>query len=364
MTVSTSFTARGVGTILTVRAGSQFSYDLSGTFVATMVLEKQERNRGEWRTVISATTTASGTLVAEEPGKDHATYRWRCALYTSGTAVTAITELTSDAAVALHDSEGATLLSESEDGLEVPLGKVLTAQDASLTDPKLRRRVINVSGSTIGVDKLVAITGLDATSGRPTIVLADADVAAHDDVWVTTAEILTTAEGTVTKGPTLSAANLNTNSASAAGDPVYLSTTAGGFAHTAPTGATARVQPAGFVVVKSATVGQILWLVSPLRSVGTNELQAASVTRTRLASGFAKVSVVTGEDETTTHQITVTGMAVGDEVVAVLVLTTAASIATLAAHAGTLTAAADKITPGTEVDNTGNQYLVFWTDLT
>lgn len=78
--------------------------------------------------------------------------------------------------------------------------------------------------------------------------------------------------------------------------------------------------------------------------------------------GLAKVSVVAGEDETSTHQITVTGMTASDTVTAVLVLTTAASIATLAAHAGTLTAAAGKITPGTEVNNTNNQYIVFWTD--
>lgn len=80
------------------------------------------------------------------------------------------------------------------------------------------------------------------------------------------------------------------------------------------------------------------------------------------AARTLKVSVVDGEDETTTHQITVTGMVAADTVVAVLVLTTKASIATAAAHAGTLTAAAGKITPGTEVNNTGNQYLVFWID--
>lgn len=78
--------------------------------------------------------------------------------------------------------------------------------------------------------------------------------------------------------------------------------------------------------------------------------------------GLPKVSVVAGEDETSTNQITVTGMTADDTVIAVLVLTTAASIATLAAHAGTLTAASGKITPGTKVNNTNNQYLIFWQD--
>lgn len=82
------------------------------------------------------------------------------------------------------------------------------------------------------------------------------------------------------------------------------------------------------------------------------------------ATGVLRFSLVVGEDETSTHQITVSGMAVGDEVVSVLVYATAASIATAAAHAGTFTAAAGKITPGTEVNNTNNQYLVIWNDRT
>lgn len=95
---------------------------------------------------------------------------------------------------------------------------------------------------------------------------------------------------------------------------------------------------------------------------------AAVVTHSALntaigAHGLPKVSVVAGEDEATTHQITVTGMAAGDIVTSVLVLTTAASIATLAAHTGTFTAAANKITPSVEVNNTNNQYLVFWIDV-
>lgn len=92
--------------------------------------------------------------------------------------------------------------------------------------------------------------------------------------------------------------------------------------------------------------------------------QAGTIAKTDLAGGFSRVSVVDGEDETSTHQITCTDMEAGDEVVAVLVLTTKASIATLAAHAGTLTAGAGLITPGTEVDNTSNQYVIFWNDLT
>ena len=109
-------------------------------------------------------------------------------------------------------------------------------------------------------------------------------------------------------------------------------------------------------------------------TVGENNLAAGAVTAAKIGAGavsganlataFLKVTVQAGENETSTNQITCNGMAVGDEVVAVLVLTTAASIATLAAHAGTFTAAAGKITPGTKVDNTNNQYVILWIDKT
>lgn len=186
-------------------------------------------------------------------------------------------------------------------GSDLDVSGAITATDLAVS-------VINKTGSSIGADKLVTISGLDATSGKPKIVLADTDVAAHDDVYVTTAAIANDAEGTVYKGA-LSAANLNTNSASAAGDPVYLGTTAGGFAHTAPTGASARVQPVGFVVVKSATVGQILWLVSPTRIIGLNEIQPASLDGT-IAKVGADANVIGALP--VLHRIDITAGALGD----------------------------------------------------
>lgn len=175
------------------------------------------------------------------------------------------------------------------DGLDLPIGSLARriesgsvgdvyaktgATDTAWTLLGSRERldVVNKTGSSIAADKLVAISGLDATTGKPKIVLADADVEAHDDIYVTTAAIANDGEGQVTKAA-LSAATLNTNSATSAGDPVYLDTTAGGFTHTAPVTPSARAQPVGFVVAKSATVGQILWRVGPVRRIGTGELQ-------------------------------------------------------------------------------------------
>lgn len=129
---------------------------------------------------------------------------------------------------------------------------------AFINSPRLGRRVINKTGTAIAIDKLVAMVGFDVTSGLPKVVLADADVATHTDLYVTTEAIADGAEAHVYKG-VMSTPNLNTNSATAAGDPVFMSSSAGAFAHAAPTASGSLVAAVGFVVVKSATVGQIYW---------------------------------------------------------------------------------------------------------
>lgn len=134
-------------------------------------------------------------------------------------------------------------------------------------------KVYNSSGSSIAVDKLVAVVGYDTTEKLPKIVLADADVNTHTDVYVTLNAIANNTAGYVFKGGK-SAADLDTNSATSAGDPVYLGTTAGAFAHTAPTGADDKVLPVGWVITKSATVGQIHWHIGELEKVGEDAFQS------------------------------------------------------------------------------------------
>lgn len=220
---------------------------------------------------------------------------------------------------------------------------------AFVKQPKLGLKVINETGSDIGTDKLVAITStLDATTGLPNVVLADADTAAHQDLYVTTGTIANGGTGFVYKGA-LSAANLNTNGVAAAGDPVYLSETAGAFANTAPVTGGTRVIPVGFAIVKSATVGQIYWntMVGPLRPK-------------------IRVTLVAGQDETMDTTIPVSGMVVGDELYSVTVFTTAASIASRASRALTdFSVTAGNLTVGANAaNNTNNQYEIIWGDLT
>ena len=150
-------------------------------------------------------------------------------------------------------------------------------------------RVINKTGSDITTDKLVAVSGYDTTAELPKVVLADADVAGHRDIWVTDRTILNNGTGFVFKGAQ-SAANLDTNSASAAGDPVYLGTTAGGFTVTAPVTATSREQIVGYVIVKSATVGQIHWDIQEPNRFGSDDVALRDNTEVVAATNIITAS--------------------------------------------------------------------------
>lgn len=153
--------------------------------------------------------------------------------------------------------------------------------------------VINKTGSTIATDKLVAISGYDTTTKLPKIVLADADSAnLATEVWVTNKSIVDQKTATVFKGG-MSAANLNTNSATSVGDPVYLSATAGAFTSTAPTDPAARTVIVGYVQVKSATVGQITWDIQDPSKLSAQDLTVASGRAVAQVGAVASVATVT-----------------------------------------------------------------------
>jgi hypothetical protein len=151
--------------------------------------------------------------------------------------------------------------------------------------------VVNKSGSTIATDKLVAISGYDTGTKLPKIVLADADSAnLATEVWVTNKAIVNNKTATVFKGG-VSAATVDTSGVTNAGDPVYLSTTAGAFTATAPTDPAARVVIVGYAHVKSSTVGQIQWDIQDASKVSALDLSV--VTGRALAQAAAVASVCT-----------------------------------------------------------------------
>lgn len=93
-TVSTSFTSATAGLPILIRHGDQFTYDLSGTFVGTLKLQKTTSGGASWDVISSHTTTASGTVKNEDSGGADILVRWECTAYTSGTAVAVVADAT------------------------------------------------------------------------------------------------------------------------------------------------------------------------------------------------------------------------------------------------------------------------------
>jgi hypothetical protein len=87
-TASVSFTGVALGAAIAAAAGSLVNYRLSGTFSATLLLERSFDGGLSWELFGSFTNAASGQI----PVTRAALYRWRCSAFTSGTAVTAAEE--------------------------------------------------------------------------------------------------------------------------------------------------------------------------------------------------------------------------------------------------------------------------------
>jgi hypothetical protein len=79
----TAFTGTGAGLEFLVPHGASFGYRVSGTFVGTVDLEQFVRSG--WVTVVSKTSAANDTLIADGLGDATARYRWSCSAFTSGT---------------------------------------------------------------------------------------------------------------------------------------------------------------------------------------------------------------------------------------------------------------------------------------
>lgn len=187
------------------------------------------------------------------------------------------------------------------------------------------------------------------TSGKPAQLIASEDNEGSETSLASDIEELT---------------GLNTNSGNV-GDPVYLdATTAGSWTLTAPSGADQLKQIVGRIKVKSATVGKIVFntVKTEIVSMGSSGLQAKSVLKTKLAGGFSKVTIADGTASAT--DVTVSGMAVGDELVSVLALTTKAAITSLADRTSEYAVGAGKLVKAAGTNETSNQLIIVWNDLT
>lgn len=115
-TISSSLGAVGNGSIMLIKRGSEFAYDVSGTFVGTWILEVGAKNADSWVQVATGTSSGSGSItVSVGTENNHVRYRFRCSAYTSGSIVTEMNPV-GEEILLYEDQEGNKILEVNEDG--------------------------------------------------------------------------------------------------------------------------------------------------------------------------------------------------------------------------------------------------------
>lgn len=154
--------------------------------------------------------------------------------------------------------------------------------------------VYNGTGGTLTKGTLVYVSSWNADNDCPQVAKADADALSTAARLVLTEDIADTATGEARGVAAVSGVD---TAALAAGALVYLSSTAGGFTGTAPTGATKIQQPVGRVTVSHATTGEVyffpewgLFAMLPQAALQDGILSADAAGLAKMAAGFLQAS--------------------------------------------------------------------------
>lgn len=239
----------------------------------------------------------------------------------------------------------------------------ITATADDLNNLNLTTRKYTVySAVALSKGDLLHISGYEATENVFIVEKADADTSGKPAQLIASEDN----EGSETSlaSDIEERSDLNTN-AGEVGDPVYLdATTPGSWTLTAPTGADQIKQIVGRIKAKSATSGKVIFntVKAEIVAMGSSALQPGSVLKTKLAGGFSKRTVADGTAAAT--DVAVTGMAVGDEIVSVLAITTKAAITSMVDRTSEYTVGAGKLVKAAGTNETDNQLLIEWNDLT
>jgi hypothetical protein len=144
-----------------------------------------------------------------------------------------------------------------------------TAIAGSLSGGNVNPQVAFTAGENLSAGDLIYISGWDGTNGRYAMSKADADAAnpLKCALFICNAAVNQGAAGVAVGEKVVG--SLNTNAATV-GDPAYLSTTAGGWALSVPTGGGQCIQQVGVVTVKSATVGEIKFFPFYSKTISVN----------------------------------------------------------------------------------------------
>lgn len=123
-TVTGNFTGTGNSSVLSVRRNDELTYNITGTFVATIIFEKSQDAGASWTQVerITAARTASQITAEQE-----LQYRFRCTAYTSGTATYTVADVV-DVYQEIENREGEAVLTVTETGTTIASTTIATGE--------------------------------------------------------------------------------------------------------------------------------------------------------------------------------------------------------------------------------------------
>jgi hypothetical protein len=145
-TISASFTSTVSGALQILKPGEILNYVITGTWAATIILERRHKGGGAWEQITS--TTANVNAVLENRTLIDQYYRWRCSAFTSGTAVTTLVDKASDPVDRFVDSYGNVILDITDSGVDVT--GALTASDAIMIGPTSTTYLLDVQKTGAG----------------------------------------------------------------------------------------------------------------------------------------------------------------------------------------------------------------------
>lgn len=167
MTVSGTFGAMGESATIFLRKGDGFTWSLSGTWVATVLLEYSENGGKSWKSwELAQANVAEKTQISPR----QRIFRFRCTAYTSGTVTYSIAAATTETLHEFKDANGDTILAINEDGVAIT-GTVSATGTSLGADDVTAGNGLAKTGTTLAVDP-EASGGLEFNAGKLRAVVA------------------------------------------------------------------------------------------------------------------------------------------------------------------------------------------------
>lgn len=156
-TVTTAHTATGNGTLLFVANKQSYTHVITGTFVATWIVETT-KDQINFKQIATGTGTSSSTIViVDENDTSPVFVRSRISAFTSGTCTVVLADVADaiegDFKLPLVDAEGVTLLSATDGGMSMggtlAVTGAITLSNISSAVRTAQKKVIT-SGAKVG----------------------------------------------------------------------------------------------------------------------------------------------------------------------------------------------------------------------